>query len=150
MVVPQFHCFVLDHFSANPGITPSNATSHSLSLDLCQGSGTNSWPHFEDLVLLNFVIIFCFLSFILFVVQQSFLLTLMILPSTRLIFYAHLLFTGLDRVLSQLEQVEQKPSRTVARLGDTSGNESAMGEPRWRLRYKMKKTWGTSDIGLFL
>ena len=47
--------------------------------------------------------------------------------SIRQIFHAHLLFTGLDDVLSWLEQVEQRPSRAVPRLGDTSdrsGDES--------------------------
>ena len=56
--------------------------------------------------------------------------------SIRQIFHAHLLFTGLDDVLSRLEQVEQQPSRDVLRLGDTSdtnGDESDMGELRRRL-----------------
>ena len=72
------------------------------------------------------------------------------------LFHAHLLFTELDEVLSRLEQVEQRPSRAVPRLGDTSdtrGNESDMGEPWWRMLskrfYKMEKTWGTSDVGQF-
>ena len=67
-----------------------------------------------------------------------------------------MLLTGLDDVLSRLEQVEQKPFRALPRLGDTSdtsGNESDICEPRRRLRskktYKMKKTWGTSDVGRF-
>ena len=49
------------------------------------------------------------------------------------IFHAHLLFTRLDDVLSRLERIEQKPSRAVPRVGDTSdtsGDESSMGEPR--------------------
>ena len=69
-------------------------------------------------------------------------------------FHADLLFTGLDDVLGQLEQVEQGPSRVVPRLGDTtdtSGDESDAGEPRRRLRprkaYKMKRAWGTGDVG---
>ena len=36
--VPHFHCFVLDHFSADPAITPINATGHqlvSLCLSVC-------------------------------------------------------------------------------------------------------------------
>ena len=52
-------------------------------------------------------------------------------------FHADLLFTGLDDVLSRLEQVEQRPSHVVPRLGnttDTSGDESDAGEPRLRLR----------------
>ena len=72
------------------------------------------------------------------------------------IFHTGLLFTGLDDVLSRLEQVEQRPSRVFPRLGDTtdtSGDESDAGEPRCRLRskkmYKMKRTWGTSDVGRF-
>ena len=72
------------------------------------------------------------------------------------ILHAHLLFTGLDDVLSWLEQVEHRPSRILLRLGDTSdtsGNESDMGEPRRRLRskktYKMKKVWGASGVGQF-
>ena len=71
-------------------------------------------------------------------------------------FHADLLFTGLDDVLSRLEQVEQRPSRALPRLGDTtdtSGDESDAGEPRRRLRsektYKMKRAWGTSDVGRF-
>ena len=70
------------------------------------------------------------------------------------IFHADLLFTGLDDVLSRLEQVEQRPFRVLPRLGDTtdtSGDESDAGEPRRRLRskktYKMKRAWGTSDLG---
>ena len=65
--------------------------------------------------------------------------------SFRPFFHADLLFTGLDDVLSRLEQVEQKPSRVLPRLGDTtdtSGDESDASEPRRRLRskktYKMK------------
>ena len=72
------------------------------------------------------------------------------------IFHAQLLFTGLDDVLSRLEQVEPRPSRALPRLGDTSdtsGNESDIGELRRRLRskkrYKMKKSWGKSDVGWF-
>ena len=52
--------------------------------------------------------------------------------------------------------MEQRPSRVLPRLGDTidtSGDESDAGEPRRRLRskktYKMKKAWGTSDVGRF-
>ena len=67
-----------------------------------------------------------------------------------------LLFTGLDDVLSRLEQVEQRPSRVIPRLGnttDTSADKSDIGEPRRRLRskktYKMKRAWGTSDVGRF-
>ena len=67
------------------------------------------------------------------------------------------MFTGLDDVLSRLEQVEQRPSRALPRLGDTtdtSGDESNIGEPRRQLRskktYKMMKAWGgTRDIGQF-
>ena len=73
-----------------------------------------------------------------------------------LVFHANLLFTGLDDVLSRLEQVEQRPSRVLPRLGDTtdtSHDESDVGEPRWRLRskktYKMKRAWGTGDVGRF-
>ena len=67
-----------------------------------------------------------------------------------------MLFTGLDEVLSRLKQVEQRPSRAFPRLGDTTdtiGGESDVGEPRRRLRskktYKMKRAWGTSDVGQF-
>ena len=70
------------------------------------------------------------------------------------IFHVHWLFTVLDDVLSRLEQVEQRPSRALPRLGDTSdtiGDESNIGQPRRRLRskktYNLKKTWGTSDVG---
>ena len=66
------------------------------------------------------------------------------------------MFTGLDDVLSRLEQVEQRPSRDLPRLGDTtdtSEDESDASEPRWRLRskktYMMKRAWGTSDVGRF-
>ena len=72
------------------------------------------------------------------------------------IVHAYLLFTELDDVLSRLEQVEQRPSRALPRLGDTtdtSGDESDAGEPRRKLRskktYKMKRAWGTSDVGRF-
>ena len=71
-------------------------------------------------------------------------------------FHADLLFTGLDDVLSRLEQEEQRALRVLPRLGDTtdtSGDESDAGEPRRRLRskktYKMKRDWGTSDVGRF-
>ena len=67
-----------------------------------------------------------------------------------------MLFTGLDDVLSRLEQVEQRPSRVVPRLGNTtgtSGDESDAGEPRRRLRTKKtckrKRAWGTGDVGRF-
>ena len=67
-----------------------------------------------------------------------------------------MLFTGLDDVLSRLEQVKQKPTRALPHLfdtSDTSGNERDIGEPRWKLRsektYKLKKVWGTSDVGRF-
>ena len=67
-----------------------------------------------------------------------------------------MLFTGLDDVLSRLEQMEQGPVRAIPRLGDTtdtSGDEIDAGEPRRRLRskktYKMKRAWGTSDVGQF-
>ena len=67
-----------------------------------------------------------------------------------------MLFTGLDDVLSRLEQVEQGPSRVVPRLNettDTSGDESDAGEPRRRLRsrkaYKMKRAWGAGEVGRF-
>ena len=72
------------------------------------------------------------------------------------IFHADLLFTGLDDVLSRLEQVEQRPTRVLPRLGDTndtSGDKIDAGEPRRRLRskktYKMKQAWGASDVGRF-
>ena len=72
------------------------------------------------------------------------------------IVYADLLFTGLDDVLSRLKQVEQRPSRALPWLGDTtdtSGDESDAGGPRRKLRsqktYKMKRAWGTSDVWRF-
>ena len=65
-------------------------------------------------------------------------------------------FTGLDDVLSRLDEVEQRPSRALRRLGDTSdtsGDESNIVEPRRQLRsnktYKMKNAWRTSDVGQF-
>ena len=67
-----------------------------------------------------------------------------------------MLLTGLDDVLGRLEQVEQRASSALPRLGDitdTSGDESDIGEPWRRLRskktYKMKKAWGMSDVGRF-
>ena len=105
---------------------------------------------------ISFASTYCFLSFVLFVIQHNFLLTLLILFFFVHILHADLLFTGLDDILSWLEQVEQRPSRTLPRLGDTtdtSGDESDVGEPRRRLRskksYKMKRAWGTSDVGQF-
>ena len=72
------------------------------------------------------------------------------------IFYAHLLFTGLDDAFSRLEQVEQRPSRVLPWLvdtSDTSVDESSMGEARRRSRsketYKMKNVWGASGVGQF-
>ena len=79
----------------------------------------------------------------------------MVFPSIQRIFFfhAHLLFTGLTDVLSRLEQ---RPSRAVPRLVDTSdtgGDESDMAEPRRSIRskknYQMKKAWKTSDVGHF-
>ena len=92
----------------------------------------------------------------LFVVQQSFLLTLLIFHSFANFVHAHWLITGLIDVLNRLEQVEQRRSRALPRLGDTSdlsGNESDICEPRRRLQsnktYKMKKIWGTSYVWRF-
>ena len=34
-MVPHFRCFVLDHFSADPAITPINAIGHQL-VSLCR------------------------------------------------------------------------------------------------------------------
>ena len=52
--------------------------------------------------------------------------------------------------------MEQRPSRALPRLGDTtdtSGDESDAGESWRRLRskktYKMKRAWGTSNVGRF-
>ena len=56
----------------------------------------------------------------------------------------------------RLEQVDQRASRALPRLGDTtdtSSDESDIGEPWRRLRskktYKMKRAWGMSDVGRF-
>ena len=80
----------------------------------------------------------------------------MIFLSIRQIFHAHFQFTGLDDVFSRLEQLEQRPSRAVPQLGDTSNassNEGDKREPRRRLRskmtYQVKKTWGAKDVGQF-
>ena len=108
----------------------SSPAGHSLPFDLCWGVGTNSWPHCDELVLLVFIVIYCFLFLVWFVVQQSFLLTLMIFLSFLQIFQRNMLFTWLDDVLSRLEQW---PFGGLPRLGDTSdtiGNGSNMGEPR--------------------
>ena len=55
-----------------------------------------------------------------------------------------------------MEHVEQRPTRALPRLGDnndTSGDESDISEPRRQLlsykTYKLKKTWGASDVGQF-
>ena len=80
----------------------------------------------------------------------------MVFLSIRQILHAYLLFTGLGDDLSRLEQVEQRLSRAVPPLGDTSdtsGDEGDIGEPRRRLRsqktYKMKKTCWASDVEQF-
>ena len=88
-------------------------------------------------------------------IQQSFLLTIIIflsLPDLA----RRLVVTGLDDVLSRLEQVQQRPFRALPQLGDTSDtsdDESNIGGPRRRLHskktYKVKKAWGTSDVGRF-
>ena len=134
-----------------------SSVGQSLPFCLCWGTCTNSWPQGDELVLPVFIVIYCFLSLVFFVVQHSFLLTRMIFLSNCRIVHAHLLFTGLDDVLSRLAQVQQRPSRVNPRLGDTSdtsGDESDMGEPRRRLRskrtYKMKKSWGRVMLGSFL
>ena len=110
----------------------------------------------DELVLHVFIVIYCFLPLVLFVVQQSFLLTQDVsFPAES--FYAQLPFTGSVDVLSRFEQVEQSPSRAIPRLGDTSDtsrDESNIGEPRRPLcpkkRYKMKKVWGLLMLGSFL
>ena len=91
----------------------------------------------------------------MFVIQRNFLLALIILLFVHIL-HADLLFTELDDVLSRLEQVEQRPSRAFPRLSDTtetSGDQSAVGEPRRLLRskksYKMERAWGTSDVWRF-
>ena len=91
----------------------------------------------------------------MFVVQQSFLLTLMIFLSLPTL-ARRLVVHRFDDVSSRLEQVEQRSSRALLRLGntsDTSGDESDIVGPRRRLRskktYKMKRAWGTIDIGRF-
>ena len=78
------------------------------------------------------------------------------LPNISRTLAVHTLAAGLDDALSRLEQVEQRPSRAIPRLGDTRDtncDESDMGEPRRRLRskrtYKMKKAWGVGDFGQF-
>ena len=83
--VPQFRCFCFRplfrrscHHADQCDRSPAG---QSLSFGLCRGAGTNSWPHCDELVLLVFIVIFCFLSLILFVVHQSFLLTHMIFLS---------------------------------------------------------------------
>ena len=108
------------------------------------------------------VSITCFHCHILFSSPHSVCSSAKFLAHTRVYnflcqnFHSFLLFIGLYDFLSRLEQVEQRPSRAIPRLGntsDTSGDESDMGEPRRRLRskktYKMKKSWGTSDVGRF-
>ena len=91
----------------------------------------------------------------MFVVQHNFLLTLTILLFVHIL-HADLLFTGLDDVLSQLEQVEQMPFRALPRLGDTtdtSGDEIDAGEPRRRFcskkTYQTKRAWVTGVVGRF-
>ena len=42
---------------------------HPLSLDSCWGAGTNSWPHCDELVLLVFIFMYCFLFLVWLVVH---------------------------------------------------------------------------------
>ena len=84
-------------------------------------------------------------SLVFFVFQQSFFYTLMMFLSIhKSFFHEHLLFKGLDDILSRLQQVEWRPSRAVPPLGDTSDtsrDESDMGEPRRRMRSKRTTKW---------
>ena len=68
-----------------------------------------------------------------------------------------MLLTGLDDVLSRLEQVERRPSRVVPRLvdiSDTSGNENDLSDPPRKVRskrtYKTRTVGGASDASRFL
>ena len=131
-------------------------SSQSFSFCLCWRMGTNSWPHCDKLVLLFSISTYCFRSFVLLVVSPKFFAHTPNICFLCHLFNAHWLSTGLDDVLSWLEQVEQRPSRALPRLGvtrDTSGDESNLGEPwrrlRWKKTYKMQKVWGTSDVGRF-
>ena len=142
--------FVLDNFAADSAITPINATGHQLvtnwspighplPFNLCWGAGTDSWPHSDKLVSLVFIFI-CYLPFLVLFFHThgvSF-------RSQNTSFHAHLLFTGLDDVLSRLELVEQSSSRAVLRLGD---NSDTSGDDTRTCR--MKKAWGTTDVGQF-
>ena len=107
MAVPQFGCSRFGLFFHQSCYYASqrdkSPAGHFLSFDLSWGAGTSSWPHCDDLVSV-FNVIYGFLLLIMFVVQQNFLLTLLIFPCSRQIFHAHLLFTGLDDALSRLEQ----------------------------------------------
>ena len=147
--------FVLDHFSAYPAITIIKVTGHQL-ITVCRSIGSEEQPHCDELVLLVFIIKYCFLLLVLLVAQQISLLTLMIFVSICQLIHAHLLFTRLVDVLSRLEQVEQRPFCAVPWFddtSDTSGDESDMGEARRRLlsqkTYKMKKAWGDSNVEQF-
>ena len=141
-------CYHIDQCDRSPA-------GQSLSFCLCCGTSTNSWPLCDELALLIFLVK-CF-SFVHIVYSSArFLAHTPDIFFFCQIFHAHLLFTGLDDVLSRLEQLEQRPSRALPRLGDTSdtiGDESDMGESRRRLRskktYKMKKVWGASGVGQF-
>ena len=66
------------------------------------------------------------------------------------------LFTGLDEVLGRVERMEQGLPGTVPhalQTSDTSGDETDVSEPRWRVRtkktFKVKKVWAASELGRF-
>ena len=73
---PLFHrpCYHAHQCDRSPA-------GESVSFCLCWEAGAKSWPYCDELVLHVFIVIYCLLSFVLFIVQQSFLLTLMIFLS---------------------------------------------------------------------
>ena len=130
--------------------------SQSVSFCLCWGTGTNSWPHCDGLVLLISISTYCFLSFVLFVVQQSFCS-----PSWYLV-----LLPNLSRTLVAVYRIIWCFGPIGASRTEAVPRSSSVGRHQWhkwrwerhrwarrRLRpkktYKMKKAWGTSDVGRF-
>ena len=95
---------------------------------------------------------YCFHSFVLFVVQQSFLLTLMIFLSLPII-PRTLAVHRLTRCFEPIGTIRTEAIPCSSSLGQHQWHDWRLGEPRRRLHskktHKMKKTWGTSDVGQF-
>ena len=151
MVFPQFPCFVLDQFFADPANTPITPMGHQL-VTLCRSVCAEESAQIPDPILENeycsdsstYVPLFTLIKN--FVVRRivSFFLTLTVY------FVAH-------RNSQRFETFEASPTGTftlfsrVLDTSNTSGDEADVSEPRRRVRskrtYEMRKVWGANEVG---